>query len=65
MRTNIIIDDKLMSEALAVSECRTKKEAVDEALKLFVAMKRQESIRASRGTLVWEGNLEKMRTDKT
>ena len=35
MRTNIIIDDRLMDEALSVSECRTKKETVDEALRLL------------------------------
>lgn len=64
MRTNIIIDDRLMDEALSVSECRTKKETVDEALRLFVAMKRQEAIRASRGTLHWEGDLDQMRTDR-
>lgn len=64
MRTNIIIDDRLMDEALAVSGCRTKKETVDEALRLFVAMKRQEAIRASRGSLHWEGDLDQMRTGR-
>lgn len=63
MRTNIVIDDQLMSEALMVSGCKTKKEAVEEGLKLLITMKKQAKIRELRGKLVWEGDLEAMRTD--
>ncbi|MEA5029988.1 MAG: type II toxin-antitoxin system VapB family antitoxin, partial [Sphaerochaeta associata] len=38
MRTNIVIDDRLMSEALQISGYKTKKEAVEEGLKLLIAM---------------------------
>jgi Arc/MetJ family transcription regulator len=64
MRTNIVIDDSLMTDALKLSEYKTKKETVEEALKLFIAMKNQSSIRNFRGKLKWEGDLEKMRLDR-
>ena len=64
MRTNIVIDDTLMTEALDVSGYKTKKETVEEALKLLITMKNQSSIRKYRGKLNWEGNLETMRLDK-
>jgi len=63
MRTNIIIDDQLMSEALDLTNCKTKKGVVDQALKLLVRVKKQEKIRRSRGRLRWDGNLDDMRTD--
>ena len=64
MRTNIIIDDTLMNEALKLSEYKTKKETVEEALRLFVSMKNQSSIRSYKGKLRWDGDLDKMRIDK-
>jgi len=63
MRTNIIIDDALMSEALVVSGYKTKKETVEEALKLLITFKNQSNIRNLRGKLQWEGDLDAMRTD--
>jgi len=53
-----------MQEALNVSGCKTKKDAVEEGLKLIVTMGRQSGIRQFRGKLQWEGNLDKMRTNK-
>lgn len=64
MRTNIIIDDSLMTEALDVSGYKTKKETVEEALKLLISLKHQSNIRSFRGKLHWEGDLDQMRTDK-
>jgi len=63
MRTNIVIDDDLMDEALEVSRLKTKKDAVEEGLKLLVQRKKQENIKDLRGKLNWKGNLEDMRTD--
>ena len=63
MRTNIVIDDSLMIRALSLSEHKTKKETVEEALKLFIAMKNQSSIRNFKGRLRWEGDLNQMRLD--
>lgn len=63
MRANFDIDDTLMSEALAVTGARTKKEAVELGLKTLVRLKKQERIKALRGKLRWEGDLDAMRTD--
>jgi len=64
MRTNIVIDDHLMNEALIISGYKTKKETVEEGLKLLIAMRNQSKIRKYRGMLRWEGDLDAMRTDK-
>lgn len=54
MRTNIVIDEELMSEALKVSDFSTRKEAVEEGLKLLVRRSRQQQIRKLRGKLKWK-----------
>ena len=64
MRTNVVIDDELMDEALEVSRLKTKKDAVEEGLKLLVQRKKQENIKDLRGKLHWKGDLEDMRTDE-
>jgi Arc/MetJ family transcription regulator len=64
MRTNIVIDDKLMKAALRVSGAKTKREAVELGLQTLVRLKQQENIRQLRGKIHWEGNLNDMRTDK-
>jgi len=61
MRTNIVIDDQLMADALKVTGLSTKKEAVEEGLKLLVRRNKQQEIRKLRGRLKWEGNLDEMR----
>ncbi|HFD32786.1 MAG TPA: type II toxin-antitoxin system VapB family antitoxin [Gammaproteobacteria bacterium] len=63
MRTNIVIDDNLINEAIKLTNIKTKKGVVDQALKLLVQVKRQESIRELKGKLKWEGNLSEMRVD--
>jgi Arc/MetJ family transcription regulator len=63
MRTNIIIDDQLMSRALRISGCGTKKAAVEAGLRLLVQISSQKELRRLRGKIVWEGNLEDMRRD--
>ncbi len=61
MRTNIHIDDNLMSDAQRLSGAKTKKEAVEQGLKLLVQMHEQQSIRQLRGKLQWDGDLDQMR----
>ena len=51
VRTNIVIDDKLMAEALSASGLQTKKEAVEEGLKALIRLRKQASIRRLRGKL--------------
>lgn len=64
MRTNIVIDDKLMAKAIDVSGFKTKKETVEEALKLMIKVRGQSALRAFRGKLKWEGDLEQLRRDR-
>jgi len=64
MRTNIIINDELMNEALKLTDLKTKKAVVEEGLKLLVQLKKQQKIKSLRGKLSWEGNLEDMRLDR-
>lgn len=64
MRTNIVIDDKLMSLALKTTGLKTKKEVVEEGLKTLIKIKNQSKLKSLRGKLHWEGDLEKMRADK-
>jgi Arc/MetJ family transcription regulator len=63
MRTNIVIDDALMEEAMEASGAATKREAVELGLRALVRLRRQAGIRAFRGKLDWRGDLEAMRTD--
>jgi Arc/MetJ family transcription regulator len=64
MRTNIVIDDELMNEAMTLSRLKTKKAVVETGLKLLVQIKKQEQIKSLRGKLKWEGDLNKMRLDR-
>lgn len=64
MRTNVVIDDDLMESALKASGIKTKKEAIEQGLRLLVQMKSQEKIRKFRGKLKWTGKLEEMRLDR-
>ena len=64
MRTNVVIDDSLMEEALKSSGLRTKKDAIEAGLKLLVKFRRQAKIRAHRGKLKWVGDLDEMRKDR-
>ncbi len=64
MRTNIVIDDKLMDDALKVSGYSTKKEAVEQGLKLLLLRSQQQDIRKLRGRVKWEGDLDEMRGGK-
>jgi len=63
MRTNIVIDKKLMSQALKLTGIKTKRRAVEAGLELLVTMAKQQQIRDARGKLRWEGDLDAMRRD--
>ncbi len=64
MRTNIVIDDELMDKAILLSNGKSKKAVVEEALQLLIRIKEQLKIRDLRGQLTWEGDLNQMRLDK-
>ena len=54
MRTNIVIDDELMTMALQATGLKTKREAVEEGLKALIKLRQQADIRSFRGELKWE-----------
>ncbi|MEJ2618679.1 MAG: type II toxin-antitoxin system VapB family antitoxin [Candidatus Thiodiazotropha sp.] len=64
MRTNIVIDDDLMAQALKATGLETKKDVVEQGLKLLVKRSKQQSIRSLRGKIKWEGNLDEMRDNE-
>ena len=64
MRTNIVIDDKLMKDTLRTTGFKTKREAVEQGLRLLLQLQRQTEVRKFRGKLQWTGDLDAMRTDK-
>jgi len=63
MRTNVVIDDKLMKRALRCGGYRTKKAAIEQGLRLLVQINTQKKIRELKGKIHWEGDLESMRRD--
>ena len=64
MRTNIVIDDELMAKAIEVTGLKTKKEVVEQGLKLLIRRQEQQSIRELKGKLKWEGDLDELRGRK-
>lgn len=63
MRTNIVIDDKLMRDTLRATGLKTKRQAVEEGLRTLLRLSTQARIRRFRGKLDWQGDLDAMRKD--
>jgi Arc/MetJ family transcription regulator len=61
MRTNIDIDDVLMAEAQKASGHATKKQTVEEALRLMIRLRRQQEADSAFGKYRWRGNLARSR----
>ena len=53
-----------MADALKATGFSTKREAVEQGLKLLVKRSKQQKIRELRGQLKWEGDLDEMRGGK-
>lgn len=64
MRTNIVIDDELMEEALKASGLPSKKAAVEAGLRLLIQVKAQSGVRRLRDKINWEGDLDEMRAGR-
>ena len=61
MRTNIEIDDTLMAEAQKASGYATKKQTVEEALRLMIRLRRQREVASAFGKYRWRGDLARSR----
>lgn len=62
MRTNIEIDDEVLKEVQALTGARTKRAAVDLALRELVARYRRLDLLRLKGKVHWEGDLEVSRS---
>ena len=61
MRTNIDIDNKLMAEAQKAAGQKTKKQTVEQALRLMIRLRRQQEVDAAFGRYRWRGSLARNR----
>ena len=61
MRTNIEIDDTLMAEAQRASGEPTKKQTVEQALRLMIKLRGQQEVSKEFGKHPWRGNLARSR----
>jgi len=61
MRTNIEIDDELLSQAMAAAGLSTKRATVEEGLRLLVRLRNQAKALAELKGMGWEGDLDEMR----
>ena len=61
MRTNIEIDDKLMAEAQKVSGHATRRQTIEQALRLMIRLRRQQEVDSAFGKYRWRGNLARSR----
>ena len=64
MRTNIVIDDKLMKDTLKATGLKTKREAVELGLRIVLRLRQQDAIRGLRGKIDWKGDLKAMWRDR-
>jgi predicted nucleic acid-binding protein/Arc/MetJ family transcription regulator len=64
MRTNIVIEDKLIQKAIRATGLRTKRAVVEAGLRLLIQVKAQTGIRRLRGKVKWQGNLDEMRASR-
>ena len=60
-RTNIVLDEKVVSEAKRLTGIGTTKGIVDHALRELVRRRRQGRLLSLKGKVPWEGNLSEMR----
>lgn len=63
MRINVEIDSDLMDEALRVSGLRTKRQAIEEGLRLLIQAHQEGKTDHRRGKLNWDGSIDQMRRD--
>lgn len=61
VRTNIVLDEGLVREAMELTGIKTKREVVGEALEMLVRVRRQTRIFDLFGKVEWEGDLDEMR----
>lgn len=61
MRTNIVLNDELITEAMQLSGITTKRSVVEAALQAFIRLQRQRAVLGLEGAIAWEGDLHQQR----
>ena len=64
MRTNIVLDDKLIERARKLTGIKTKRQVVNEALRTLILLHEQGEVRKLRGQLKWRGDLHDQRISR-
>lgn len=64
-RTNIVIDDELIAQAMKLTGAKSKREAVEVALRQLVDQRSVfQALRGMRGQASWSGDLDAWRKDR-
>ena len=63
-RTNLVLDEEILEEAVRVAGVKTYSRAVDMALRDFVRRAKARRILELAGSGLWEGDLGEMRRDR-
>jgi Arc/MetJ family transcription regulator len=61
LRISIDVDDALMADAQKALGGASKRQTIEEALRLMVRLRRQQEVGAAFGKYRWEGNLRRSR----
>ena len=64
VRTNIVLDSRLVEAGLKATGLKTRRELVDFALRELLRHKQQLKLLELKGKVQWEGDLEEMRTGR-
>ncbi len=61
VRTNIVLDCRLVEAGLKATGLKTRRELVDFALRELLRHERQKELLALKGKVKWEGDLDELR----
>jgi len=64
LRTNVVLDTKLVEAGLKATGLRTRRELIDFALRELLRHKQQKKLLALKGNVTWEGDLAEMRAGR-
>jgi Arc/MetJ family transcription regulator len=64
MRTNIDVNQEIMADVIRLSKAKSQKKAIHDAILSYTRRMAQLRLLKLKGKMVWEGNLEEMRTSK-
>ena len=64
-RTNVVLDEKLVGKGMRLTGIDTQKASIDYALRELVRRKEQKKMLKLKGKIVWEGDLEELRAERS